>query len=605
MNLSRVKLIGEHPTHYEMHDGKGSFRVAKSGLSDELHRRIRSMGAPMADGGPVKHELTDVMHAKAPMETADERETRKRQEYADETGGQMSHEEYQAREQRRLAKSHPAEPQPEGVMARAGHAIADVFRKSTASAASMPATIPRYAEGGPVKPGSGAAYGLGLPPGVEFGPNAQYSLAPNPEANNMPPSNFQPPPQPQLTRTMVQTGTTPGGQPVVQPKDVELQNAIPGLSLKSEPAAAPAPTAAVPSGSGMNYGTGTMRRAIADERSALGAKGEAEAEQARQEAAIYAQQGKVLQASQIEEKQLQDRAASEANSIGNQQKQALEEMKNIDTTVDPGRYWASKTTGQKVLGIIGLALGAVGAGTDGVNKAAVMMSQAIDRDVEAQKAEVSARLAKGDKTLAGLQNMYAQAHQRYGDELAAFNASKATALGIVNNKVQQVAATAASPIAKANAQALSAQLTAAQAEFEQKAANAAAENKYKEAMAAAALGKSLNGKAPKNEELAKGAEEAVNDLERELKEHPTSPRIPQLRASVMLHMNKLQGGRFNEEINKMNQDLVPGNEGNSIGARLGEKIAPGLMSNNFNTLRKHIAATANTPPNPVYDRESQ
>jgi hypothetical protein len=51
----------------------------------------------------------------------------------------------------------------------------------------------------------------------------------------------------------------------------------------------------------------------------------------------------------------------------------------------------------------------------------------------------------------------------------------------------------------------------------------------------------------------------------------------------------------------MNQALVPGNEGWNTSLRLGEMVAPGLMTNKFDTLRKHITATGNAPPNPTYE----
>jgi hypothetical protein len=508
MNLNRVKLVGDHPQYYEMHDGKGSFRVAKSGLSDELHQKIRSMAEPMADGGKVKRELTDVTHVRPPQQI---RRDRERQMEEEETGRILTEDEITQRlekKDKRLTGEREVGPPDESAFAKAGRVVSDLFRKSTASAASRPATIPRYAEGGAVDPSrTGGAYGLGLPPGVQFGPAATYSLAPNPAAEAMaPPTNLQAPSAPApMTRTLVQTGSAPDGSPVVESREVELQSPIPGLRPRESASAAqptqPAPSVTVPGVGASNYGSGLMRQAVDEQRSALSAKGEAEAEQARNTAAALGAAQKQLEANALEQKQLAAQAKSDGSAMMGQYRQALDDMRKVDTTVDPGQYWASKTTGQKVLGIIGLALGAVGAGNDGVNKAAQMMSHAIDRDVEAQKAEISARLAKGERAISGAQSMYAMNRQIFGDDLAAVAATKATALEIANNQLQQVAATAASPIAKANAQALSAQLTAARAEFEAKAADRAVDNEYKKAMAAAALGKAASGPATDQEAL--------------------------------------------------------------------------------------------------------
>ena len=97
-----------------------------------------------------------------------------------------------------------------------------------------------------------------------------------------------------------------------------------------------------------------------------------------------------------------------------------------------------------------------------------------------------------------------------------------------------------------------------------------------------------------------GTLKEIDRLEQEVKRNPASPLVGQMRFSIMRHMNKIQGGRFNEEINKMEQGIVPGNEGFSIPLRLGELVAPGLMKDRFDILRSHVQTTGNAPPNPEY-----
>jgi hypothetical protein len=144
-----------------------------------------------------------------------------------------------------------------------------------------------------------------------------------------------------------------------------------------------------------------------------------------------------------------ERAKLAASEMMSRSQAVIDDMKRIDATVDPDRYWASKSTGQKILGAIGLALGSLS--PDGVNRAAQMMGAAIDRDIEAQKAEHSFRLQKGDKALQGLQSMYAQQHQVFGDELAATSAAKVSALELAADTAEAQGAKYTSELAKANA----------------------------------------------------------------------------------------------------------------------------------------------------------
>lgn len=53
MDLSKVRLVGEQDTHFELHDGESGFAVAKKGLSKALQDRIRKMApvAAKANGG--------------------------------------------------------------------------------------------------------------------------------------------------------------------------------------------------------------------------------------------------------------------------------------------------------------------------------------------------------------------------------------------------------------------------------------------------------------------------------------------------------------------------------------------------------------------------
>ncbi len=135
---------------------------------------------------------------------------------------------------------------------------------------------------------------------------------------------------------------------------------------------------------------------------------------------------------------------------------ALDEMAKETTTIDPGRYWASKSTGGKIATIVGLVLGSIGASVDGQNRAAQALDNAITRDLEAQKAEHTIRLQRGKAAVEGYQTHYSMARELTNDEQAAFNLAKSSAKEDAALQLEKAAATAAEPIARQNALAAAA-----------------------------------------------------------------------------------------------------------------------------------------------------
>lgn len=184
---------------------------------------------------------------------------------------------------------------------------------------------------------------------------------------------------------------------------------------------------------------------------AVRARASAEAELARNQAAALAEQQRTLQQHALEQKELRDRARAASDEGMRRVREAQERVNGIDVSVDPGRFWATRGTAGKIGAILGLALGAVGAGTDGVNRAAGMLTQTIDRDIDAQKAEHELKLRKGGQALESARTLYDMQRQATGDGLAAHAATKAGMLESAELKAKEMAARAADPIAKANA----------------------------------------------------------------------------------------------------------------------------------------------------------
>lgn len=300
---------------------------------------------------------------------------------------------------------------------------------------------------------------------------------------------------PQAEKTLVGTGRVVNGMPVVEEATGFMERPLPsGLRLRGEellppppPVAAPVPVRSGPPAA--LPGMASIRSGIADQQDANAALGAAKAEEGRATADALSSVQRQLEANALEDKARIEAADARVSSVMAQYKAAQDEMRNVSTTVDPGRYWATRSTGGKIASIIGLALGALGAGPDGVNRAAMMMNQAIDRDLEAQKAEHTLRLQKGKASIDAAQSAYAMEHTRFGDEASARAAAKANLLGLAQNKLAQITAGTSSPQAKAQADALNGALEVQKGKLEQDAANDLATRAHSYAAANAARAK--------------------------------------------------------------------------------------------------------------------
>lgn len=109
-----------------------------------------------------------------------------------------------------------------------------------------------------------------------------------------------------------------------------------------------------------------------------------------------------------------------------------EQMKLSDqiarTQINPDHLWASKSDGEKVLGFLAMVAGGFLAGKNGgPNMALEELNRQIDRDVDAQKANLANQRGK----LTDLKGVYAQKIARFGDERTAEAAAKSDMLAAV------------------------------------------------------------------------------------------------------------------------------------------------------------------------------
>lgn len=423
----KAQLIAEHPDHYQLADKSGTFKAPKRGLSEELHAKIKAMAPKMADGGetdalPERKDEGGKAYEIADLANAPNDVWKQAQELKNREG--------------RAIHAPSWDEIGEGLKATGKAATEGIARSIIPGATLADEALTNV--GGAVN-----SY-------QNMGATAEKQKA---------------------------LGITPQSSSGVSSGDL----VAPAPTTLPEIAAPPA--AGTPNVANTTpRGPGEFGQAISAEQKAIEEQGRVKEWQARQEADVLAARNQQLQKHAIDDTAMRQKGIQDAQAKQSAIDAAREDYKRIDATVDPGRYWASRSTGGKIAGIIGLALGALGAGNDGVNKAAGMMNQAIDRDLDAQKAEHEMRLRKGQQSVDQAQSAYANAHQIYGDKVAASDAAKGTLYELAKNSVDQIGATAGSPIAREQAKQFSAVLGQKKAEFDAAAQRAAAENGYKNQM---------------------------------------------------------------------------------------------------------------------------
>lgn len=115
--------------------------------------------------------------------------------------------------------------------------------------------------------------------------------------------------------------------------------------------------------------------------------------------------------------------------------------------VDPNRYWANKSDGDKNMARLAIFLGGIGGGT---NEVLSQLNRSIDRDIDAQK-------VMSERKLGGIQlqgNIFNQMMNLTNDDRAASLATKAAMMSNFEMQIKKADASTASPIAKAKAQLL-------------------------------------------------------------------------------------------------------------------------------------------------------
>lgn len=136
-----------------------------------------------------------------------------------------------------------------------------------------------------------------------------------------------------------------------------------------------------------------------------------------EEAAAFANAQKVRE-EQIRQMEVADEERQK--QLDNGQKDYQEAVGAFQSAkIDPQRLYSNSSTGQKVLGAIGLIFGALGTSAGGENKAATIIRNAIDQDLNTQKAEI----AKLGNVATAKSNLYRDMRLRFNDDRLAEKAA--------------------------------------------------------------------------------------------------------------------------------------------------------------------------------------
>lgn len=237
-------------------------------------------------------------------------------------------------------------------------------------------------------------------------------------------------------------GPSPAGQAVQmpQPEAVPLQAQQPmGPMTRQDAFAAQAPL--------QDYA-----QAFAAKEAGITQSANAQARAGQEQANAYEQQAKQL--ADIQKNYQEQHAKLDA-----EHKQLIDAT--LNDKIDPNRLYNNMSTGNKILAAISVALSGIGSGLAGragePNQAMAIIQKSIERDIEAQRAELGKK-----------QTLLSENLRRYGDLNTATEATRLQLNAITQAKVSQSAALANTNMAKAQALALNGDLSLQAADLKSK-----------------------------------------------------------------------------------------------------------------------------------------
>lgn len=297
-----------------------------------------------------------------------------------------------------------------------------------------PAGEAHFADGGDVEDSSDDA---NKPVTININGAGAQVAPPAALANPNPGSQAQTPMGSQMSPTQ-QAASNPGSQPygTTSPDDAEdaqqAKATIPPQSPGQSPVAPPSgpqiPQGGVPGQTGLNAVPGyeNQSQGITNQAKAEGALGSAH------EAAYDKQAQDMFK--------LSNTYNAKVKEI-DQERQALQ-ADIANSHIDPNHYLGSMDTPQRISTAVGLILGGIGAGFgNGPNSSLQMLNNQIDRDIDAQKANLGKK-----------ENLLSATMRQYGNLKDATDMTKMMMMDTTMAKLQSATANAQDPLAKARGQ---------------------------------------------------------------------------------------------------------------------------------------------------------
>lgn len=184
---------------------------------------------------------------------------------------------------------------------------------------------------------------------------------------------------------------------------------------------------------------------------AIREQGRLAVEKGRTEAAILDQ---LQQDTEMFSAQRQQRLIDRQKEMAEKQREIADTAKEVaNMSPDSNRFWANKTTGQKLLGMLAVFLGGAGGGGR-ENSVLQMFDRAIQRDIDDQKMQI----AQAKTGVAGKENAYKMMLDRFGNEDIADAATKSAALEKVKLQLDSLMARTSSQEAQAKSKLLLGQI---------------------------------------------------------------------------------------------------------------------------------------------------
>lgn len=232
-----------------------------------------------------------------------------------------------------------------------------------------------------------------------------------------------------------------------------------------------APASALPAVPGVeDQAIAGLNKAYGLQQRGIEAAADAGAKKSVEDAAYREQYDKQIQAQQLQNQQ----HMAEINKSVDLQMKDLDTLKSqmadnkfVDEKVDPEHFWNSKSSGQKVLAGIAIALGGIGGAYTGKggNVAMDIINKAIDNDIDAQKFNITQasntrkeKMANQQGQVSVTNSLLSGLNSKFNNQMQADQAARYLMLEQAKNKVESIASKYAAPELKAKAQVLTGQL---------------------------------------------------------------------------------------------------------------------------------------------------